>query len=47
MDCDMQSTKFHGQFSIDKDTNLSKVKNIETATFGKIKAGTFEIFIQS
>lgn len=44
MDCDMQATKFHGPFRIDKDTNLSKVKNIETATFGKINAGTFETF---
>lgn len=44
MDCDMHATTFHGPFNIDKDTNLSKVKNIETATFGKIKAGTFETF---
>ena len=44
MDCDMQATKLHGPFRIDKDTNLSKVKNIETATFGKIKVGTFETF---
>lgn len=44
MDCDMKGTKFHGSFLINKNTNLSKVKNIETATFGKIKAGTFETF---